>query len=822
VSIDRRFLAPVLITMILVVGQVTAGFLESGFRTFLAIATAVLVEAVLGRAFTGRWPHLASAYVSGISVGILVRSPEIWPYALCSALAISSKYLIRMDNRHIWNPSNFAIVALLVLAPDVVASLSVQWGNQLWAMVPVWCVGALVLSTLGRLHITATYVAAFVALAVVRTWMTGDPWLAEVAPITGPMYQLFACFMVTDPKTTVQTRSGQVGVVLVVAGVEALLRLAEVVHAPYYALFLVGPVANVVEIMKARVQPRVVRAVAGVLMVWIAAGCGGPVPAPTTAAGMQFVEAAAEAGLDFQHLSGASGRFYFVEQWGAGAAFLDVDQDGWIDLFLAQGGPLPGFTGAGRGARLYRNRGNGTFMDITGAGLTSTPYTLGTASADYDNDGDPDLFLTTVDGARLYENVGGLFTDVTAVSGIRVNALATSAAFIDYDGDGRLDVFVGRYQDYALHTDEACTPGHTFPPPQHAREYCGPGRPVVPSQLFRNEGGGRFRDVSAESRIAASPARALGVVAADLNGDGRTDLFVASDRAPNLLFINRGGGTFVESAAAAGVAVNRDGVAYAGMGVDAADYDNDGHIDLIVTNYEQEPTTLFHNAGNGLFTEVSDRVGLTPRVFKFMKWGVRLLDFDTDGRKDLLMANGHLFPHLEEGTPLGLPIEQTRKGYAQEVQVFQQTNDGQFVERSVSAGPFFAERRVFRGAATADIDNDGDWDAVVTAVDGKVALLRNETPARAWAGLRLQGVASNRDAIGATVVVTTGAGRQTFVITSGGSYLSEHDRRVNVALGDGTEAAAEIRWPCGSTTTVALPASVVTVAREAGCAPRRR
>lgn len=253
-TFDRRYLAPVLITCILVVGQLTAGFLESGFRTALAILTAIAVEALLGRIFTGQWPHLASAYVSGISVGILVRSPDIWPYALCSALAISSKYLIRVDGRHIWNPSNFSIVALLVLAPSVVASLSVQWGNHLWAMVPVWCVGALVLSSLGRLHITATYVTAFVVLAAGRALITGDPWLAEVAPITGPMYQLFACFMVTDPKTTVRSARGQVLVVIAVAVCEAGLRLAEVVHAPYYALFLVGPAANLIEIARERVK----------------------------------------------------------------------------------------------------------------------------------------------------------------------------------------------------------------------------------------------------------------------------------------------------------------------------------------------------------------------------------------------------------------------------------------------------------------------------------------------------------------------------------------------------------------------------------------
>jgi enediyne biosynthesis protein E5 len=247
-QLDNRYLAPILVTLVLVVGQVTFGFLESWSRTALAITAAILVELVLGRLFSGSWPHLASAYISGISVGMLVRSPEFWPYALCSAIAISSKYLIRIDGRHLWNPSNLGIVAMLVLASDTVAGLSVQWGNNLLPMVTVWCFGAIIVYRLGRLHITLTYVASFVAFAVVRAAVTGDPFLAEVAPITGPMYQLFIFFMITDPKTTVRPRWAQCLVAFLVAAVEAVFRLLHLVHAPYYALFLVGPAANLVEI----------------------------------------------------------------------------------------------------------------------------------------------------------------------------------------------------------------------------------------------------------------------------------------------------------------------------------------------------------------------------------------------------------------------------------------------------------------------------------------------------------------------------------------------------------------------------------------------
>ena len=250
--IDNRYLAPILVTIVLVIGQVTFGFLESWSRTALAISTSIAVELLLGRLFAGAWPHLASSYISGISVGMLVRSPEFWPYALCSAIAITSKYLIRVDGRHLWNPSNLGIVAMLVLASDTVASLSVQWGNNLLPMVTVWCFGAIIVYRLGRLHNTLTYVASFVAFAVVRAAVTGDPFLAEVAPITGPMYQLFIFFMITDPKTTVHAKWGQYLVAFLVAAAEAVLRLFHFVHSPYYALFLVGPAANLVEIVAAR------------------------------------------------------------------------------------------------------------------------------------------------------------------------------------------------------------------------------------------------------------------------------------------------------------------------------------------------------------------------------------------------------------------------------------------------------------------------------------------------------------------------------------------------------------------------------------------
>jgi len=254
--IDKRYLAPVLVTMVLVVGQLSFGFLESWWRTAFAILTSIAVELLLGRMITGKWPHLASAYISGISIGMLLRSPEFWPYPLCAAISIVSKYVLRVDGRHLWNPSNFGIVAMLVLASDTVAGLSVQWGNNLLPMVVVWTFGAIIIHTLGRFHITLTYVASFLFFAGIRHLVTGHPFLAEAAPLTGPMYQLYIFFMITDPKTTVHGKRNQCLVTVCVAAMEAALRLMQFVHAPYYALFIVGPIANLIEIAHTRVASR--------------------------------------------------------------------------------------------------------------------------------------------------------------------------------------------------------------------------------------------------------------------------------------------------------------------------------------------------------------------------------------------------------------------------------------------------------------------------------------------------------------------------------------------------------------------------------------
>jgi Na+-translocating ferredoxin:NAD+ oxidoreductase RnfD subunit len=247
-SLDNRFVPPIFITLILLVGHLTFGILESYKKTLLAIACSIVAELILGRLFVGKWPHVASAYISGISVGILLRSPAFWPYALCALLAITSKYVIRVKNRHLFNPSNFAICVVLFLFADSVTTLSIQWGNNLWAMLVIWSLGSAIIWRLRRFHICAVYVVSFVAFALLRSWMLGDPFLSELSPITGPEYQLFIFFMITDPKTTVRSRSGQCLVAFLVAAVEMLLRLDQSIYAPLYALFLVGPTALLIEI----------------------------------------------------------------------------------------------------------------------------------------------------------------------------------------------------------------------------------------------------------------------------------------------------------------------------------------------------------------------------------------------------------------------------------------------------------------------------------------------------------------------------------------------------------------------------------------------
>ena len=572
----------------------------------------------------------------------------------------------------------------------------------------------------------------------------------------------------------------------------------------------------------------------------------GPVRLPAQSSpsspAIRFTDVADASGLKFRHVKGGSGSHYYPEQFGGGAAFLDYDGDGFLDVFFVQGAPLPGYAGPRPlGNVLYRNSGNGTFIDVTKqSGLTDRRYGLGVAAADYDNDGDTDLFVTNLQGNALFRNDGrGHFTDVTVKAGVSAAAMSTSAAFLDYNNDGWLDLFVARYTDYSLDDDVRCIDPTSVakpvlfaerrtdplpPDPTLRLAYCGPpAYEGTSSRLYRNNKNGTFTDVTGPSGIGKGVARGLGVAVADFNQDGHPDIFVASDMSPNLLFMNSGNGTFREEALTAGVAVGAFGSAYAGMGVDAADYDNDGDPDLFITNYENEPSSLYQNNGDATFTDVSQSSGIARSSLLLLKWGCRFVDLDLDGHLDLLVLNGHVNDYLDKPAQTSGLIRRRltiREGYAQRAQIYR--NDGihgRFTDVSWTAGPYFLEKHVGRGAAFGDFDNDGDWDVVAVNNDERAALLRNDTPrASQWARIELRGQACNRDAIGAGVRVKTGAVTQTQYVASGGSYLSDHDRRLLFGIpGAADQVTADIRWPCGATETVIVKPGTSTRIEEKNC-----
>jgi enediyne biosynthesis protein E4 len=557
---------------------------------------------------------------------------------------------------------------------------------------------------------------------------------------------------------------------------------------------------------------------------------------------IRFTDVTRASGLKFRHFKGGNGGHYYPEQFGGGAAFFDYDSDGRLDVFFVQGAPMPGYSGSRpSGNVLYKNNGNGTFSDVTlQAGLRDGRYGLGVVAADYDNDGDTDVFVTNLDGNALFRNDGrGRFTDVTELAGVRAPAMSTGAAFLDYNKDGWLDLFVVRYTDYSFESDARCIDPTSvakpvtvaqrrtdpLPPDTTVRfAYCGPpAYKGTSSRLYRNNKDGTFTDVSGPSGIVNGIARGLGVAVADFDQDGHPDIFVASDMSPNLLFMNAGNGTFREQALTAGVAVGALGKAYAGMGVDAADYDNDGDADLFITNYENEPSSLYRNEGDGTFTDASASSGIGRYSLLLMKWGCRFVDLDLDGHLDLLVLNGHVNDYLEAPSPksgFALGRVSLREGYTQRAQIYRNNGAyGTFADASWTAGPYFLEKHVGRGAAFGDVDNDGDWDVVAVNNDEEAALLRNDTSRQnRWVRLELHGKGCNRDAIGARVRLKSGAVTQTRYVSSGGSYLSDHDRRLLFGVpGASGPVTAEIQWPCGATETLSVNPGTSSTIEETNC-----
>ncbi len=496
---------------------------------------------------------------------------------------------------------------------------------------------------------------------------------------------------------------------------------------------------------------------------------------------------ASASGINWTHVSGRSPMAHLPETVGAGCAFLDYDNDGWMDIYLVNSGPCDFFDPPQplRNA-LYHNNRDGTFTDVAAkAGVTGNAYGMGVAVGDYDGDGFPDLYVTQYPHSILYHNNGdGSFTDVTAKAGVAAPGWATSAVWFDYDNDGRLDLFVCHFVDYSKTKLKFC--GDLITGERH---YCIPSiYDSMPCWLFHNNGDGTFTDVSKASGIAQFPAKAWGVVAADINNDGRLDLYVTNDTVPNFLFVNRGKGRFEEVGMLAGVGLSSFGKPRSGMGVDAADYDQDGWIDLFEANVDQEMYSLYHNDKNEVFSDVSNPNGIGRATRLMSGWGLKFLDYDNDGDIDLLLCNGHpddtVDKRIEGVTFLETPL------------LFRNTSKG-LENVSQRSGPVFSKPLAGRGLALGDFDNDGAVDFLISQNNAAPLLVRNNIGRENhWLGVKLVGTKANIDAIGAKVTYRAGDFQRHKFKVGGGSYLSSHDPRMVLGLGQRTKVDwIEVQWP---------------------------
>ena len=518
-------------------------------------------------------------------------------------------------------------------------------------------------------------------------------------------------------------------------------------------------------------------------LAFLLCSCGGGLDSTPSNERVQYTEVAQISGLDFRHYNGFSGEYYYVETFGSGAAFFDRDGDGWQDIYLVNGTYLIGAVPDPRPInRLYRNTGGGTFVDATETSGTGDPgYGMGCTAADYDNDGDQDLYVTNYGSNTLLRNGGdGRFEDVTKRAGVGDGRWGSSSGFLDYDLDGDLDLFVVNYVDFALNRNVVCKRGKI-------RTYCEP-QTFAPSAdiLYRNDGD-HFSDVSLESGIGLK-GRGLGVAFSDYDLDGDTDIYVANDATMNFLYQNRRG-HFVETGLQAGGRYNQYGKPEAGMGVDFGDYDDDGWQDLFVTNFARETNTLYHNNAPGHFDDVTDQVDLTQPTLAPLGFGTKFLDYDHDADLDLFVANGHVLDKIA--------LIDSSTTYAQPDQMLRNENGKRFEDVSASLGPDWRAANVGRGTAVADYDNDGDLDILVSNQASRPQLLRNDGGNRRhWLLVELKG-ALLRDGLGTRVVVTASGRRQIRERQSGGSYLSSHDPRLHFGLDQAERAEVEVHWPDG-------------------------
>ena len=533
-------------------------------------------------------------------------------------------------------------------------------------------------------------------------------------------------------------------------------------------------------------------AIRAAFLLFLSLASSGAAFAQNADAGATFQDVTAKAGIQFVHNNGAFGKKFLPETIGPGVAFIDSDNDGWPDIFLVNGTDWPGSAQKHTTPKLYHNNHDGTFSDVTHkAGLDMEMYGIGVAVGDYDNDGFDDLFVTSYGQSRLFHNNGnGTFTDVTQKAGLAgVKEFSTSAAWVDYDKDGRLDLVVGNYVQWSPENDLYCTMDGKN------KSYCTPESYKGTSvRLWHNNGNGTFSDVTQKAGLGEPTSKTLGIAVLDYDNDGWPDLLFSNDTQPNKLYHNNGNGTFTEKAVVAGVAFSEDGVARAGMGVDAFDYDRSGNASLLITNFSNQMISLYHNEGRGLFVDEAPQSEVGRASLLTLGFGCFFFDYDLDGWPDIFVANGHIDPDIQK--------VQVNVKYAEMPHLFRNLGKGKFAEVTKSAGAEFASARVGRSAAYADVFNEGRLDILLSTNAGPTHLFRNVAKGTANYSLRIKlvGTKSNRDGIGALVRLTSSDGTQTQMLRSGSSYLSASELVLTFGLGQQSKAdVLEVLWPSGRT-----------------------